>query len=194
MTIDTAKLTRLGYDTTTPVKTMAALLAYVGKRPQAATMALAAPMAQIQMTSKQLAHFVGQACHESGFWRYLVEIWGPTATQKGYEGRKDLGNNQPGDGYKFRGRGLFETTGRWNYSVLGKAIGLPLDTNPELLEQPDAAVKSAIYFWNQHGLSAIADAHDIPTACELITKRVNGGSTGLDDRLMLTQRAFGAMV
>jgi len=194
MTINTAKLTRLGYDTTTPVRATAALLAYTGRRSQAAVSSLAPPMSQIQMSPKAFAHFLGQTCYESGYWRYLSEIWGPTDAQKSYENRKDLGNTEPGDGYKFRGRGLLETTGRYNYTMLGKAIGLPLDTNPELLEQPDAAVKSALHFWDQHGLSAIADAHDIPTACELITKRVNGGSAGLDDRLALTQRAFGVLM
>jgi putative chitinase len=201
-------LTRQGYDTTTPVKAVAALMAYVAKRPQAPMMALATalepytsattvgddPTEALLASAHCLAHFIGQACFETGYFRYLSEIWGPTDAQKGYEGRKDLGNTQPGDGYKFRGRGIFETTGRYNYTVFGKALGLPLDTNPELLEQPDAAVKSAIYFWDHHGLSALAHNPDIRDACMQITHRINGGSLGIDDRLALTQRAFGAMI
>ena len=205
--LNTALLTRQGYDTSTPVKAIAALMAYVAKRPQGAVLPLAAVLEPYTSatqvgdaapgalsSARALANFIGQSCYESGYWRYLSEIWGPTDAQKGYENRRDLGNNEPGDGYKFRGRGLFETTGRANYSALAAAIGVPLVTNPELLEQPDAAVKSAIYFWNTHGLGELAKNPDLRDACMQITHRINGGSLGIDDRLALTQRAFGAMI
>ena len=187
MTINTAKLTRLGYDTTTPTKAMAALLAYVAKRPQSPMMAFAPYIPQ-----DISGHFIGQALHETEGLRFCKELWGPTPAQLAYEGRRDLGNTEPGDGLKYRGRGIFMVTGRWGYEHMGKLLNLPLVDHPELLEMPDHAVASALAFWDEHGLSGIKG--DIPVACEMITRRINGGSVGLDDRLMLTQRAFSAMV
>lgn len=121
-----------------------------------------------------LAAFIAQTAHESGAFYYLREIWGPTPDQEGYEppGHKadQLGNTMPGDGRRYLGRGLIQTTGRGNYRKAAGALGLPLEEEPELLEQPIHAARSAGYFWKTHGLSAKASAKQFA----VITRGVNG--------------------
>lgn len=129
---------------------------------------------------KELAALLAQCSHESGGFRYLSEIWGPSTAQQGYEGRKDLGNVQKGDGYRYRGRGFIQLTGRSNYRAAGAALGLPLEKNPELVEQPDIAAKTAVYFWRNRVQSRVSNWDDVTT----ITKAINGGYNGLDDRKM----------
>lgn len=133
-------------------------------------------------TPQREAAFLAQIAHESGGFQYLRELWGPTPDQKGYEppGHKAdmLGNTQPGDGYRYRGRGLIQTTGRANYRDTGDALGLPLEEQPELLEDPLNACRSAGYFWQSRRLNELADAGDFVA----ITKRINGGVNGLADR------------
>ena len=97
--------------------------------------------------TKRVAAFIAQIGHESGQLKYMREIWGPTAAQARYEGRADLGNTHPGDGFKFRGRGLIQITGRANYKTCGEALGLDLIKQPELLEKPQHACMSAAWFW-----------------------------------------------
>ena len=106
---------------------------------------------------KRVAAFIAQIGHESGQLRYVKEIWGPTAAQMRYEGRADLGNTQPGDGSKYRGRGLIQITGRANYKACGEALGLDLINHPELLEKPQHACMSAAWFWATKGLSPLDD-------------------------------------
>lgn len=120
------------------------------------------------------AAFIAQIAHESGELRYVEEIDSGSA----YEGRKDLGNTQPGDGMKYKGRGLIQITGRNNYLECGKALGVDLVTQPELLETNDLACRSAAWFWSSHGLNDLADKGDF----ERITKRINGGYNGLKER------------
>ena len=120
------------------------------------------------------AAFIAQIAHESGELRYVEEI----ASGSAYEGRKDLGNTQPGDGMKYKGRGLIQITGRNNYLECGKALGVDLVTQPELLETNDLACRSAAWFWASHGLNDLADKGDF----ERITKRINGGYNGLKER------------
>ena len=110
--------------------------------------------------SRRVAAFIAQIGHESGQLVYVREIWGPTPTQAKYEGRKDLGNTVPGDGFKFRGRGLIQITGRANYAACGEALALDLINQPELLEQPKNACLSAAWFWAVNGLNTLADAGD----------------------------------
>jgi len=109
---------------------------------------------------KRVAAFIAQTGHESGQLIYVREIWGPTPAQFKYEGRADLGNTVPGDGLKYRGRGLIQVTGRANYAACGEALGLDLINHPELLEQPQFACLSAAWFWATHGLNALADVGD----------------------------------
>ncbi|MBA4287398.1 MAG: chitinase [Pseudomonas sp.] len=134
---------------------------------------------------KRVSAFIAQLGHESGQLRYVREIWGPTPAQAKYEGRADLGNTQPGDGSKYRGRGLIQITGRANYAACGEALGLDLITQPELLELPQYASMSAAWFWKQNGLNDLADRDQFNT----ITRRINGGLNGLQDRLEIWSRA-----
>lgn len=136
-------------------------------------------------TPARQAAFIAQCAHETMGFQFTKEIWGPTAAQKGYEGRADLGNTQPGDGRRFCGRGLIQVTGRSNYSMVGKKLGLDLIANPEQLEHPDLAARSAGLYWRDKGLSALADIG----AFSLITKKINGGLNGLSDRLLRWSRA-----
>lgn len=135
--------------------------------------------------AKRAAAFIAQIGHESGQLRYVREIWGPTAAQRGYEGREDLGNTVPGDGRKYCGRGLIQITGRANYAACGEALGIDLINQPEMLEQPQYACLSAAWFWATKGLNTLADAGDF----EKITRRINGGLNGQADRLKLWGKA-----
>lgn len=106
-----------------------------------------------------------------------------------YGDRKDLGNTEPGDGWKFRGRGLIQLTGRSNYERVGKELGVNLVGKPELLETPKYAALSAGMFWKKNGLNELADEGDIET----ISIIVNGGDHGLEDRLARFERAKEAL-
>lgn len=127
------------------------------------------------------AAFIAQIAHESGELRYVEEI----ASGAAYEGRKDLGNTQPGDGMRYKGRGLIQITGRNNYAECGKALGVDLITNPELLETNDFACRSAAWFWASRGLNDLADKGDINRIC----RRINGGLNGYQERLVYHARA-----
>ncbi|WP_354670205.1 glycoside hydrolase family 19 protein [Janthinobacterium sp. SUN100] len=120
---------------------------------------------------------MSQVGHESGQLRYVREL----ASGQAYEGRAGLGNTQRGDGVRFRGRGLLQVTGRVNYAACGKALGLDLLAQPELLEQTINACRSASWFWQTRGLNALADAGDQVK----VTRRINGGTNGLAERLAL---------
>lgn len=136
-------------------------------------------------TPARVCTFLAQVGHESGQLRYNKEIWGPTAAQKGYEGRKDLGNVIVGDGTKFKGRGLIQITGRANYSSFAQATGVDCINNPVLLEQPEYAVMTACWFWQKNNLNKYADSGDFKT----LTKRINGGVNGWADRCEIWERA-----
>ena len=136
--------------------------------------------------SKRVAAFIAQIGHESGQLKYVKEIWGPTAAQTRYEGRKDLGNTVVGDGSKYRGRGLIQITGRANYMACGEGLSLDLLNQPELLERPQHACMSAAWFWATRGLNTLADAGQF----DRITQRINGGQNGATDRQTLYARAL----
>jgi len=176
-------------------RTYAALLAHVAGRPVAMLMPLAIALAAdlprygIDATPARLANFIGQAAHESGDFRYLSEIWGPTPAQKGYEGHAALGNTQPGDGYTYRGRGIFQLTGRANYREIGERIGQPLEDEPGLAQRPDIAVLTACDFWDFRQLNALADAGRE----DEITRRINGGTNGIDERRRLVAKVKGLL-
>lgn len=101
-----------------------------------------------------------------------------------YAGR--MGNTAPGDGWKYRGRGLIQLTGKTNYRLCGEALGLDLLGRPELLEEPEHACMAAGWFWKSNGLNELADKGDI----EGITRRINGGINGMADRKALYERAL----
>lgn len=136
-------------------------------------------------TPQRMAAFLAQVGHESGGLHWLTELWGPTDAQLRYEGRKDLGNTQPGDGARFKGRGLIQITGRNNYQKASTALATDFISNPELLAEPDMAVRSAMWFWQAHGLNELADADSF----RLITQIINGGFNGLTERLALYEVA-----
>jgi putative chitinase len=136
-------------------------------------------------TPARQAAFLAQIAHESGSLRFLVELWGPTASQARYETRYDLGNVAPGDGYKYRGRGLIQLTGRGNYKRAGDALGADLINEPELLGEPALASRSAGWFWKTHGCNELADAG----LFEKITRTINGGLNGYAERLGFWEKA-----
>ena len=162
-------------------------------------------MTQQGMTDpKEQAMFLSQLDHESGGFRTLSEnlryspdnlirvfpryfktieearqvaAGGPEAiANRVYGGR--MGNKQDGDGFKYRGRGFIQLTGRDNYIRAGKDLGLDLENNPDLASQPENAAKIALWYWKQRGLSGPAQKGDVLA----VTKGINGGTNGLDDR------------
>lgn len=135
-------------------------------------------------TPARICSFLAQVGHESGRLQFVREIWNPAQCpwQAAYEGRSDLGNTEPGDGFAFKGRGLLQITGRANYRACGMALNLPLlETNPVILERRENATLSAAWFWVTHHCNELADAGDFTA----ITRRINGGLTGQADRLAL---------
>ncbi len=137
-------------------------------------------------TKNRQAMFLAQTLHESGGFKFLREIWGPTPWQVKYEGHAGLGNTQVGDGKKFMGRGLIQLTGRYNYQRFSEWIGNPeiLD-HPELVEEPAMAIISAIWFWIKKDLNKYADSDNI----EGCTKVVNGSKMlGLEERRKYYER------
>lgn len=122
----------------------------------------------------RLAHFMAQLLHESGSFRYMEEI----ASGQAYEGRADLGNTQPGDGKLFKGRGPIQLTGRANYRRYGKRLGIDFERHPEIVALPSIGLHVALEFWSVNGLNTLADADNVVA----ITRLINGGANGLDDR------------
>lgn len=132
-------------------------------------------------TPLRQAHFLAQIAHESDHFRAVEEY----ASGADYEWRSDLGNVYPGDGVRFKGRGLIQITGRKNYRECGHALGVDLVANPARLEDPDLACRSAAWFWATHQLNPLADRDDV----EAITEVINGGWNGLSDRIQLLATA-----
>ena len=144
---------------------------------------LVAGMTRYKITTDlRMAHFIAQLAHESASFRYTEEL----ASGDAYEGRTDLGNTQSGDGRRFKGRGLIQLTGRANYAEYSKAAGTDYVAKPQLLaSDPFAAVDVACWFWHTRKLNALADADDV----KAVTRRINGGYNGLDDRIEYLTRA-----
>lgn len=140
-------------------------------------------------TPLRVAHYIAQVAHETGELKWLEEI----ASGQQYEGRKDLGNTQPGDGKRFKGRGYLQTTGRANYQAYkdsGYCVG-DLMAHPEWLAKQPGCQKSSMFFWKKNKLNVYADADD----CRGVTKRINGGYNGYAQRAYYTRVAktvFGA--
>jgi predicted chitinase len=118
--------------------------------------------------------FLAQMRHESGNFKYDEEI----ASGKDYEGRKDLGNVNPGDGVRYKGRGYVQLTGRANYRTYGNKIGVDLENNPDLAKRPDIAAAIAIAYWNSRVNKTAARSGDVKT----VTYNINGGYNGLSVR------------
>ncbi len=136
-------------------------------------------------TKRQKASFIAQLAHESGGFKYFEEL----ASGRAYEGRRDLGNTQRGDGQRFKGRGPIQLTGRANYRAAGKALGIDLENNPQLASKLDVGFKTAAWFWNSKGLNERADRGDFRG----VTKRINGGYNGYASRVGYLNRALAAI-
>lgn len=141
-------------------------------------------------TRLRMAAFLAQIGHESCQLLYERELGSNAYLDKYDTGAlaARLGNTpeDDNDGQLYRGRGLIQITGRRNYELCGFALDLDLIAQPELLEQPEAACRSAAWFWQNGNLNALADAGDF----DRITQRINGGQNGRDDRRALYQRAL----
>ncbi|MGK2899216.1 MAG: glycoside hydrolase family 19 protein [Burkholderiaceae bacterium] len=155
---------------------------------------LRASMGVFEITSPlRVAAFLANVGHESGRLVYAREIWGPTDAQRGYEGRKDLGNLRVGDGRKYLGRGPIQVTGHANYIATRDGLRrfLPnvpdFERSPELLELPRWGAYAAGLFWYQHGINAFADAGDFDGVCDVINRGRktprDGDSNGFAERL-----------
>ncbi|WP_163779871.1 LysM peptidoglycan-binding domain-containing protein [Myxococcus vastator] len=139
-------------------------------------------MAEANITTPmRKAAFLAQLAHESGQLRYMEEI----ASGAAYEGRRDLGNTQPGDGVRYKGRGPIQLTGRANYRAAGQALGIDLEGNPQRAKDPDVAFRIAGWYWSSRNLNTYADAGNFRE----VTRRINGGYNGLADREMYYRRA-----
>lgn len=123
---------------------------------------------------QRITHFLAQAAEESAGFRTLEEY----ADGSLYEGRKDLGNTQKGDGPRYKGRGIFQLTGRANYRAIGQKLNLDLEGNPVLAATPEVSVLIALEYWKSRNINPLADADDLVG----VTKKINGGVNGLDMR------------
>ncbi|SAL06494.1 lysozyme [Caballeronia calidae] len=146
---------------------------------------IAASMAKYGIdTPLRQAHFLAQIGHESGELRFKEEL----ASGSAYEGREDLGNVQAGDGRLFKGRGFIQLTGRANYTAYARSIGRENDilANPtRVATEPSLCVDVAGWFWSRRQLSALADNDDLIG----VTKKINGGLNGIENRRRLLNRA-----
>ena len=167
-------------------------------------------------TSKRQAAFIGQCAHESNNFKVLEEnlrysaaslmkVWpsrfpnlevanqyagnAEKIANKVYGGRMGNGVEESGDGWKYHGRGLIQLTGKENYVNCGAGINVDLVNNPNYLLTPEYAALSAGWFWNKKGLNDLADAGDFET----MTKRINGGLIGLDDRKAKIAKALSVL-
>ena len=163
------------------------------------------------------ACFLGQCAHESGGFTALSEnlnysaaslcrVWPkrfPTMNDgqnyeknpqkianKVYASRMGNGDEESGEGYAYRGRGLIQLTGKSNYQACGEALGVDLVENPDLVATPQYAALSAGWFWNKNKLNAYADKNDM----EGLTKKINGGTHGIEDRVARTQAAIDVLM
>jgi putative chitinase len=132
-------------------------------------------------TRLRIAHFLGQTCEESAGFRTTEEF----ASGRAYEGRKDLGNTQPGDGPRYKGRGLLQLIGRANYREYGQALGIDLEADPTLAAQPSVSLKIACEYWKRRNINAACDDDDLLR----VTRAVSGGLNGLPDRRGFTSKA-----
>ena len=167
-------------------------------------------------TSQRQSSFIGQCAHESGNFRILEENLNYSAARlmavwpsrfpsldvaeqyannpeklanKIYSGRMGNGNEESGEGYAYRGRGLIQMTGKEAYANCGSGLGVDLVGDPDRLLDPQYAAMSAGWFWGKRGLNVLADSKDYET----MTKRINGGLNGLDDRKAKIAKALSVL-
>lgn len=164
------------------------------------------------MTDTEMAFFYGQLAHESGNFRYISEnlnysskallsVFGKYFDSDGaeeyarnqemianrvYANRMGNGDEESGDGWKYRGGGLIQITGKNNYSKLAEDLGVDFDNITEYVRTPEGAIRSALWFWESNNLGKLINGYNI----HQITRRINGGYHGLDDRIEKTANAL----
>lgn len=169
--------------------TAAHLIRGIGAKPAAADLWVNAlretmHMYGIDKNPVRAAMFIAQVGHESGRLEHANEIWGPTEAQRRYEGRRDLGNVRPGDGSRYRGHGLIQTTGRANHLEATLELRKQWPDCPDFEADPDKlghvpwGAYSAGAFWNKINLNVLADTGNVTK----VTRVINGGYNGLSDR------------
>lgn len=161
------------------------------ERAQAAIIEAVGPVLEETLTAHgigpglETAHLLAQCAHESDGFCTTEEY----ASGRAYEGRRDLGNTEPGDGPRFKGRGLIQLTGRANYRRYGQRLGLDLEAAPGRAADPRLSLRLACLYWQDRGLALPARADDLRS----VTRGVNGGLNGLADRRRYLARAKEAM-
>jgi putative chitinase len=147
---------------------------------------LADTLARYDITTRlRIAHFLGQTCHESAGFRTTEEF----ASGDRYEGNRDLGNTKPGDGRRYKGRGLLQLTGRANYREFGAKLGIDLEGDPERAAEPVLSLTIACEYWKKKRINVACDRDDVVA----VTRLINGGQNGLPDRRTLTAKAKAAV-
>jgi putative chitinase len=141
---------------------------------------------QSEMTVVEKAMFMARLDHETGGFRYMKELGQPSYFDR-YEGRKDLGNIYQGDGFKYRGRGFIQLTGRKNYAYFSPITGADLENYPDIAAREDVAARIAIAYWN---IAKVKDGRTIAQAAkegdvEAVVRGVNGGMNGFNETLTL---------
>ena len=153
---------------------------------KALALELGEAMQQYGITSRRAAAmFLAQVAHESALFRATTEY----ASGAAYEGRRDLGNTQPGDGKRYRGRSYIQITGRANYRQVPHWDGINFEQQPHRLAEPKYAAKAAAWWWNSRNLTQRANEG---AGVSAITRVINGGYNGLAHRISLYQRAQAA--
>lgn len=137
-------------------------------------------------TPRRICHFLAQAAHETDGFRTLEEYGGPAYFVR-YEGRRDLGNIQAGDGVRYHGRGIFQLTGRANYRRFGQILGIDLEAEPERAKEPETSLRVAFAYWTERAINPAADADDVGR----VTRLINGGRNGLVERARYLEKAKG---
>lgn len=137
---------------------------------------ITAAMVEAQINSvTRAAAFLGQLAHESGEFRWMEEL----ADGSDYEGRTDIGNTEPGDGVRFKGRGPLQITGRGNYRAASGPLGIDLVEHPEKAAEPEVGFRIAAWYWTTRRCNGLADSLDFVG----ITRAINGGLNGYEHRL-----------
>jgi putative chitinase len=142
----------------------------------------------------ELAQLLAQAAHETLNFTHMREIGSKKYFDKKYDPKfapkkaKALGNTQVGDGERYKGRGFLQITGRYNYAQAGKALGLPLEQHPELMERPDVAAKAAVWYWNNRVAPKVANFDTSKATTKAVTKAINPGMKHLKQRQQKLQQ------
>ena len=139
-------------------------------------------------TRERIIHFFAQCAHESMGFYWLEEQGDNAYFTKMYEGRADLGNTEPGDGARFSGHGLIQVTGRANHANVAAKTGIDCVNNPKLLAEYPGALVGALVWWQDNGMNALCDGGLDDADVIAVTKRINGGTNGLNDRLNRTDK------